>query len=56
MEQASHEEIKELVESGVLGPELCPEPTYWHWPVLDPERLPQKFQADLVHYGEVRFY
>lgn len=46
-------EVKQLVEDGVLGAELCPEPTYWHWPILQPEKLPQKFH-EFIDYNEVR--
>lgn len=56
MERPSYEEIKDLEEQGVLGFEMCPEPHYWHWPVLKPELLPEHFQQDLKDYGEIRLY
>jgi hypothetical protein len=48
------DEIQELVAQGVLGRELCPDPYYWHWPILKPEALPAKFSASL-QLGEVRW-
>jgi hypothetical protein len=48
--------ISELVESGVLGSELCPERYYSHWPVLKPELLPDWLQLNYKNWGEIRFY
>lgn len=48
--------IHALVLDGVLGLELCPEPNYWHWPVLKPDLLPDQFTQDYLNYGEVRLY
>lgn len=48
--------ILELVEKGILGGELCPEPSYWHWPVLFPEKLPVEFMVDFELFKEVRYY
>lgn len=48
--------IRELEEKGVLGREECPEPNYWHWPVLLPEHLPVDFMVDYEIFGEVRYY
>lgn len=49
------EEIKQLVDDGILGRELCPEPKYWHWQILDADRLPEKYRI-FIELGEVRFY
>lgn len=46
--------IKDLELNGVLGPELCPEPDYWHWAIHKPEELPEEF-AEFLELGEVRF-
>jgi hypothetical protein len=51
-----YELIKKLEEEGVLGSELCPEPHYWHWPVLKPELLPESLKQDIADYGEIRLY
>jgi hypothetical protein len=48
--------IKKLVDEGVLGPEQCPEASYWHWPVYHEELLPDFLKADYNTYGEVRLY
>lgn len=48
------EAIDELIEKGVLGTELCPEQTYWHWPVLDSEQLPAWLAESYRTYGEIR--
>jgi len=32
--------INSLVKKGVLGKELCPEPDYWHWHVLQIDEIP----------------
>ena len=48
--------INELVDSGILGSEQCPDPNYWHWPVLQPDRLPDWIRSNYNHYGEIRFY
>jgi hypothetical protein len=48
--------IRELEEAGILGRELCPEPSYWHWPVVDKEKLPVEFLVDLELFGEIRYY
>jgi hypothetical protein len=49
-------EIHNLVDEGILGPENCPNPTYWSWPVLRPEELPERFQANYNAYGEIRYF
>ena len=48
--------ILELEEKGVLGREECPYPSYWHWPVLKPELLPDWLQKNYNIYGEIRYY
>lgn len=51
---ATYKEILELEEAGILGPELCPTPDYWHWAILKPYDMPEH----LAHYnvlGEVRW-
>lgn len=48
--------IHELIQAGVLGPELVPEPDYWHWEVLKPSLLPDRFRHSYNTYGEVRWY
>lgn len=54
------QKINRMIEAGILGPELCPEPDYWHWPVLKPAELPddqsENFIGDHAAYGEVRLY
>lgn len=52
--QEEIEQIQELVKAGVLGRELCPEPNYWHWYILKPEELPEKFKF-FIPLGEVRW-
>lgn len=59
--KAAMDELKilgELEESGVLGPECCPEPEphYLHWPVLKPELLPDWLRSNYNNYGEIRWY
>lgn len=51
----SYCEIQDLVDSGVLGPELCPTEYYWHWPVLQPADLPAHLQDMYEGYGEIRW-
>lgn len=46
--------IRELGAQGIVGRELCPEPEYWHWPILQPEKLPEEFKH-FIRLGEVRF-
>lgn len=48
--------IRELESSGVLGPELCPDPYYWHWPVVKKELLPEEFLKHYEIFGEIRYY
>lgn len=50
------QKIRLLEAAGILGDELCPEPDYWHWPVLKPEELPEDFKQDFDSYREVRLY
>lgn len=50
-----YDEIQNLISEGVLGSEHCPTPAYWHWPVLQPERLPEKFLEQYRLYGEIRW-
>lgn len=50
------ERIRELVNQGVLGDELCPEIDYWHWPVRQPGHLPGDLYNMYRTYGEVRWY
>ena len=52
----NYEEIKELEAQGILGPERCPEPHYWHWPVLKPELLPEDWKFCYEEFGEIRLY
>ena len=51
-----YNEIEILVAEGVLSSELCPTPNYWHWNVLEPEKLPDHFRPDYLSYGEIRWY
>jgi len=51
-----YNEIEILVAEGVLSSELCPTPNYWHWDVLEPEKLPDHFRPDYLSYGEIRWY
>lgn len=48
--------VKELIGEGILGAEECPNPDYWHWPVLDEERLPEWLKANYETYDEIRWY
>jgi len=48
--------IKTLVEEGVLGRELCPQPNFWHWDVLRPDLLPIELVDHYKNFGEVRWY
>jgi hypothetical protein len=52
--KAQLERIQNLVAQGILGRELCPEPKYWHWPILKPNELPEEF-AEFKELGEVRW-
>lgn len=57
--KAAVDELKmldELVASGVLGSEDCPEPSYLHWPVLKPELLPDWLRSNYSDYSEIRWY
>lgn len=49
-------DIEELVKKGVLGAEMCPEPSFCRWPVLEPGQLPA--WADKIYrmYDEIRWY
>jgi hypothetical protein len=47
--------IYQLVEEGVLDRESVPEPYYWHWPVLHPEKLPESLQEDYQRFGEIHW-
>lgn len=49
------EEIRRLEKAGVLGWEQCPEPDYWHWPVLKENELPERFREMYEAYGEIRW-
>lgn len=53
---SEYEAIAELVASGVLGEEQCPQPTFWRWPVIKPELLPERFKENFNCYGEIRWY
>lgn len=51
--------IRDLVKEGVLGPESCPDPDYWCWPILKPDLLPESMRymcdpdlEELRWYGE----
>lgn len=48
--------VKSAVADGILGSELCPEPGYWHWPVVDADRLPVALRHSYAQYGEVRWF
>lgn len=52
--------IRDLVKEGVLGPEMVPDPDYWHWPILKPELLPPSLHVykgwDEDPFGEIRWY
>jgi hypothetical protein len=50
-----YELIRQLEEDGVLGREQCPEEYYWHWPVLQPEKLPEALKKNYETYGEIRY-
>jgi hypothetical protein len=54
--RSTYKKIKRLETAGVLGPEQCPEPNYWHWPVREPEHLPEEFKQMFADYGEIRLY
>ncbi len=52
--------IKDLQKSGIVGRELCPVQdgyggtAYWHWEVLQPDRLPPHLKVIYKIHGEVR--
>ena len=48
--------IRELESRGILGRELCPDPNYWHWPVIKKDLLPIEFLVDFELFGEIRYY
>jgi hypothetical protein len=48
------ERIQALVDKGILGRELCPEPGYWHWNIVKPDELPEEFRH-FIPIGEVRW-
>jgi hypothetical protein len=48
--------VEELIASGVVGAEMCPEECYWHWPVLQADKLPKWLVNNHVNYGEIRYY
>ena len=48
--------IRELESRGILGPELCPDPYFWHWPVIREDLLPVEFLVDYEMFGEIRYY
>lgn len=48
--------INDLVSAGILGREEMPTPQYWHWPVNDPEKLPDWLKENYELFGEVRHY
>jgi hypothetical protein len=48
--------IRELEKSGVLYPESCPEPGFWHWNVRLPEDLPSGLKVMYQRLGEIRWY
>lgn len=48
-------EVLDLVKDGILGSELCPEPDYWHWPVLKPDLLSGFLRENYKKYGEIRW-
>jgi len=50
------DKIRRLEEEGILGPEECPDPDYWHWRVPDPSLLPQWMLKVYDEYGEIRWY
>lgn len=54
------QKINRMIDAGIVGFELCPEPDYWHWPVLKPKELPEdeweNFIGDYAAYGEIRLY
>jgi hypothetical protein len=49
------DEIKQLVAEGVLGSENCPSQTYWSWPILHFDRLPEHLKDEAMIYNEVRW-
>ena len=46
--------IKGLQDAGIIGRELCPEPDYWHWPILKPEEVPDNLRQFVVG-NEIRW-
>lgn len=56
MQHPSIDEIKALVDQGILGPEECPTQDYWHWHVVKPDQLPAEWKPHADHYNEVRWY
>lgn len=50
------ENIRDLVRSGVLDSESCPQPNYWHWRVKRPDDLPNWLLPCYIDYGEIRCY
>jgi len=50
--------IKDLVAEGVLGPEGVPDPDFWWWPVLLPDRIPEEVRGMLWGHelSEIRWY
>lgn len=48
--------IKILIDKKILGPEECPEKDYWHWSILDHEKLPAVFLNDAKDFEEIRCY
>lgn len=48
--------VRELQDAGVLGPEdYNIDDSYYSWPVLKPDLLPERFQESYNNYGEVRW-
>lgn len=50
------DDIQKLIEEGVLGPEECPTEHFWHWPVLQLRKLPDKLMDNFMTYKEIRWY
>lgn len=53
---AQLKEINQLVEDGVLGPELMPEEKYLEWPILQADKVPQWLSRNHPSTSTVRWY
>ncbi|MDQ5970302.1 MAG: hypothetical protein QG603_79 [Patescibacteria group bacterium] len=53
MDQNKYQLLLGLVRQGVIY-ELCPTVDYWHYQVLQPEKLPASLLAEFKRLGELR--